>query len=108
MNERVGDRSERQKVNSLTDPKAAIWYVVTVAIWKSPGFNLLLYLAALEAVPTEHLEAASLDGAGGWTLFWCIKGRLNTPTIFSYSRRTPLRASSFGAEGCSLPSCSAR
>jgi len=71
-----------QRVSWLTDPKTAIWCVVAVAIWKSLGFNLLLYLAALEAVPAEYLEAASLDGAGGWTLFWRIKWPLITPTFF--------------------------
>ncbi len=70
------------RVSWLTDPKVAIWCIITVAIWKALGFNLLLYLAALEAVPPEYLEAAALDGAGGWALFWRIKWPLITPTFF--------------------------
>ncbi len=70
------------KVSWLTDPTTAIWCVIAVAAWKSLGFNLLLYLAALEAVPPEYLEAASLDGASGATLFWRIKWPLITPTFF--------------------------
>jgi len=71
-----------RRISWLTDPNVAIWCVIAVAMWKALGFNLLLYLAALEAVPAEYLEAASLDGAGGWTLFWRIKWPLITPTFF--------------------------
>lgn len=70
------------KVSWLTNPHTAIWCVVIVAAWKTIGFNLLLYLAALEAVPGEYLEAAALDGASGWQLFWHIRWPLISPTFF--------------------------
>ncbi len=70
------------KIAFLTDPYVAIWCVIGVSAWKVLGFNLLLYLAALEAVPLEYLEAASLDGANGWQLFRHIRGPLITPTFF--------------------------
>ncbi len=66
----------------LTDPRKAIWCVIAVSAWKVLGFNLLLYLAALEAVPLELLEAAALDGAGNWALFRHIRWPLITPTFF--------------------------
>ncbi len=66
----------------LTDPQKAIWCVIAVSAWKVLGFNFLLYLAALEAVPSEYLEAAALDGAGNWALFRYIRWPLITPTFF--------------------------
>lgn len=71
-----------QRVAWLTDPNVAIWCIIAVCVWKVIGFNLLLYLAALEAVPTEYVEAASLDGASGWQLFRHIQWPLITPTFF--------------------------
>lgn len=71
-----------QRISWLTDPRVAIWCIILVSAWKVLGFNLLLYLAALEAVPTEYLEAAALDGASGWQLFRHIRWPLITPTFF--------------------------
>jgi len=70
------------KISWLTNPQTAIWCVIVVAAWKTIGFNLLLYLAALEAVPGEYLEAAALDGASGWQLFRHIRWPLISPTFF--------------------------
>jgi len=70
------------KVNWLSNPNTAIWCVIVVSIWKTIGFNLLLYLAALEAVPNDYIEAASLDGATDWQLFRLIRFPLITPTFF--------------------------
>jgi multiple sugar transport system permease protein/sn-glycerol 3-phosphate transport system permease protein len=70
------------RVNWLENPNTALWCLVLVSFWKAFGFNLLLYLAALEAVPRDYLEAAQLDGAGGWALFRHIRLPLITPTVF--------------------------
>jgi ABC-type sugar transport system permease subunit len=70
------------KVSWLSNPNTAIWCVIVVSIWKTIGFNLLLYLAALEAVPNDYIEAASLDGASGWQMFRLIRFPLITPTFF--------------------------
>jgi len=75
----AGDGS---RVNWLSNPQTAIWCVIAVSTWKALGFNLLLYLAALEAVPEEYVEAASIDGAGGWQLVRFIRWPLITPTFF--------------------------
>jgi len=70
------------KVNWLSNPSTAIWCIIVVSIWKTLGFNLLLYLAALEGVPGDYIEAASLDGASGWQMFRLIRFPLITPTFF--------------------------
>ena len=71
-----------ERVNWLANPRAAIWCVIIVAAWKSLGFNLLLYLAALEAVPVDYIEAAQVDGASGWQIIRSIRWPLITPTFF--------------------------
>ncbi|MCC6790881.1 MAG: sugar ABC transporter permease [Thermomicrobiales bacterium] len=71
-----------ERVSWLSDRDVAIWSVVIVATWKSLGFHLLLYLAALEGVPRDYVEAASLDGAGNWEIMRSIRFPLITPTFF--------------------------
>lgn len=66
----------------LGSPTLAPWCVVAVAAWQTLGFNLLLYLAALEAVPPQYVEAAALDGAGAWAALRHVRLPLITPTIF--------------------------
>lgn len=68
--------------NWLGDPNTAIWCVVAVCGWKLVGANLLLYLAALEAVPPDFVEAAAIDGAGSWATFRDIRWPLIRPTVF--------------------------
>jgi ABC-type sugar transport system permease subunit len=70
------------RVSWLSTPSIAIWCVIVVAAWKVIGFNLLLYLAALEAVPVEYVEAASIDGASGWQLLRYVRWPLIMPTFF--------------------------
>jgi multiple sugar transport system permease protein/sn-glycerol 3-phosphate transport system permease protein len=78
----------RSGVNWLQDPDTAIWCVILVSAWKAFGFNLILYIAALESVPRDYLEAAALDGASGWTLFRHVRFPLITPTFFFVSVTT--------------------
>lgn len=59
----------------------AIPGVVLIAVWGT-GTNMLLYLAGLQAVPTELQEAARIDGANAWQVFRNVTLPLITPTIF--------------------------
>ncbi|WP_432504205.1 carbohydrate ABC transporter permease [Kineococcus arenarius] len=54
------------KVGWLSDESVALTSVVLITVWWTVGFNFLLYLAALQAIPESVYEAAALDGAGGW------------------------------------------
>ena len=47
----------------LSNPKLAIWSVMWVDVWKHTGWTMVLYLAAMSAVPRELTESALLDGA---------------------------------------------
>ncbi|HOT34116.1 MAG: sugar ABC transporter permease [Microbacteriaceae bacterium] len=53
-------------VQWLSDPWLAKFSVALVAVWRGTGLNIIIFLAALQGVPKEYLEAASLDGAGEW------------------------------------------
>lgn len=69
-------------ISWLGDRDYAIWSIIIVATWKTLGFHLLLYMAALEAVPTDVVEAAQLDGASNWEIMKSIRFPLITPTFF--------------------------
>ena len=45
---------------------------ILIAAWQNVGFQMMLILAGLQAIPKEHYEAASLDGARGLKAFWYI------------------------------------
>ncbi|GAA1996966.1 sugar ABC transporter permease [Microbacterium pumilum] len=50
----------------LSDPVVVKFSVVLVAVWRGLGLNVIIFLAALQGVPKEYLEAASIDGASGY------------------------------------------
>lgn len=50
-------------VQWLSDPVVVKFSVVMVAVWRGLGLNVIIFLAALQGVPREYLEAASIDGA---------------------------------------------
>ncbi|MGO4247692.1 carbohydrate ABC transporter permease [Paenarthrobacter sp. RAF54_2] len=68
------------KVGWLNDPNVAMWSIVIATLWWTVGFNFLLYLAAMQNIPVQHYEAASLDGAGPWRQFFSITLPQLTPT----------------------------
>ena len=53
----------------LADPDIVMVAIIWVQTWKYFGFYTLLFLAALQAVPTERLDAAAIDGANAWQAF---------------------------------------
>lgn len=69
----------------LSNPRWAIVAVVIVLLWSGVGYDMVIYLAGLQAIPRDYYEAASLDGAGSWQRFRDITLPLLTPTIFFLS-----------------------
>ena len=53
--------------------KWALPGVIVVNIWKNMGYYMIIYLAALQDVPTSLVEAGMIDGASAWQQFWKIK-----------------------------------
>ncbi|TXS05217.1 MULTISPECIES: carbohydrate ABC transporter permease [Streptomyces] len=68
MLEKVGTDS----LPFLSDPDWALWSMILVIVWSLFGVQLILYLAGLQAVPEDLLEAAKLDGAGRWQTFRAV------------------------------------
>jgi ABC-type sugar transport system permease subunit len=50
----------------LTSPALALPSVITVDLWKSTGYYMIILLAGLLGIPADYLEAAAIDGAGPW------------------------------------------
>ncbi len=48
------------------------WALIPMSIWGAAGFNMILFLAAMESIPQSMYEAADLDGASAWRQFWSI------------------------------------
>lgn len=56
----------------LRSPVWAMPAVILVAVWKNIGFNMVIYLAGLQAIPVSLYEAAALDGANKFRCFWHV------------------------------------
>jgi N-acetylglucosamine transport system permease protein len=65
----------------LAEPNLALWSVMAVLIWSSAGFYLVLFSAAIEAIPSDLYEAALIDGAGQWAMFRSITLPLLRDTV---------------------------
>ena len=68
--------------NLITTPGFALQAVVIVALWSHFGYNMLLFGAALDAIPATYLDAAVIDGATSWQRFWRVKLPLISPSLF--------------------------
>ncbi len=66
--------------NWLDDPNMAMFAIVMINTWKGAGFSMVIWVAGLQSVPQELMEAASIDGAGRWRQFWYITLPLLAPT----------------------------
>jgi len=59
-------------VDWLGDPHWAMPALVLFAVWKNFGYNMIILLAGLQAIPQDLYEAARIDGASAWRRFWHI------------------------------------
>lgn len=65
----------------LGSPDTAIFSIIAMTVWHGLGFQVVIFLAGLESIPGDYLEAASLDGASGWQKFRDIVVPQLNPTI---------------------------
>jgi len=65
-----------------TDPSWALTSVILASAWKDLGFVMVILLAGLQAIPSDVLEAANMDGASGFRRFWHITLPLLSPSTF--------------------------
>jgi multiple sugar transport system permease protein len=65
------------------DPDQALYAVVAMTVWGWLGFDVIIYLAALQGIPEDVLEAAALDGSSRWATFrYVVLPLLSPATLF--------------------------
>jgi multiple sugar transport system permease protein len=65
-----------------SDPFWAMPAIIVMSVWQGLGVSIIIFLAGLQAIPTEYHDAASVDGAGRWARFRRITLPLLTPSLF--------------------------
>ena len=66
----------------LSNPTLAMPSIVAMSVWQGLGTDVIIFLAGLQAIPMDLLDAASVDGAGRWARFRNVVLPLLTPSIF--------------------------
>ncbi len=65
----------------LSDRGLVLYTLAAIGIWQTVGYNMVLFLAGLVAIPPELYDAAEVDGAsGGWSRFWTVTWPMLGPT----------------------------
>jgi multiple sugar transport system permease protein len=72
-------------VDWLGDPTTSIPAILIFVVWKTFGYNMLIFLAVLQTVPDELHEAARIDGARAWTRFRHVTLPAIAPTLLLVS-----------------------
>ena len=60
---------------------AAFWVLIATYLWKNSGYDMVLWIAGLDRIPVAQYEAAAVDGAGSWQMFWAITWPGLRPTL---------------------------
>lgn len=63
----------------LSDEKTVMWAIIAVAVWRQVGYVMVLYLAGLQGVDPQLIDAAKVDGANSWNTFRHVILPLLTP-----------------------------
>jgi ABC-type sugar transport system permease subunit len=70
-------------VDWLGNPRTALLAVMLMSVWVQLGYQMVVFLAGLQGIPQQYLDAARVDGAGAWRRFWRITFPLLRPvTLF--------------------------
>jgi multiple sugar transport system permease protein len=69
----------------LGDPHWAMPTIIAFAVWKNFGYNMIIFLAGLQAIPLDLYEAARIDGASAPRQFWHITLPMLKPTLLMVS-----------------------
>ncbi len=71
-----------QGADWIRDPWLARFAVIITSVWKTLGYNILFYIAGLQTVPRDLVEAAAIDGANAWQRFRNITIPMLSPITF--------------------------
>ena len=70
-----------EPISWLTEANTALFVICLIGIFKGVGWTMVIFLAALQAIPDDYYQAASIDGADGWQIIRFISIPLLLPTI---------------------------
>jgi ABC-type sugar transport system permease subunit len=76
----------------LSNGTQAMWIIIALSIWKNLGYYMVIYLAALQGVPQELYEAASMDGATRLRQIWHVAIPALRPVIYFVITITIIRS----------------
>jgi multiple sugar transport system permease protein len=77
----------------LSSSDTVLISLAAIGVWENAGFNMVLFMAGLTAIPRELREAASVDGArSGWSRFWLVTWPLLGPTTLFVVTITMIRS----------------
>lgn len=71
-----------ERIPWLTSSRWARYSIIVLRVWKTVGFNIVLYLAGLKNIPRHLYDAAEIDGAGRWAKFRYVTLPSLTPSLF--------------------------
>lgn len=71
-----------EPIDWLQEPNFALLALCAIIIWSSMGLNIVIFMAGLESIDTNVVEAGKIDGANSWSIFWRIKLPLLSPVVF--------------------------
>jgi ABC-type sugar transport system permease subunit len=72
INTVIGHNKNSNLIDWLGNPKLNLWAILVEATWRQAGYVMVLYLAGLKAVDPALREAAVIDGANAWQVFWRV------------------------------------
>lgn len=52
---------------------AGFWGMIFLTLWQQVGYMMIIYIAGLQSIPSDYLEAARVDGANAWQTLWKVK-----------------------------------
>uniref|UniRef100_A0A7C4GF12 Sugar ABC transporter permease n=1 Tax=Fervidobacterium thailandense TaxID=1008305 RepID=A0A7C4GF12_9BACT len=64
----------------LSDPNIVMYSLIAAALWRQIAYAMILFLAGLQGISREHVEAAYVDGANAWQRFWYVIEILGSKT----------------------------
>lgn len=71
-----------KKISWLSNYNTALWVLMFITMWKGLGYYMMIYLAGLQAIPLDLVEAARIDGANRWQVIRKITIPLLKPYVF--------------------------
>lgn len=79
-------------IRFVSSARLALPTLMGITVWQGLGYYMMIYLAALQTFPEELIDAATIDGAGPWRVFWQVRLALLQPQIWFCSMVSAIAA----------------